>query len=168
MPVQVAGGIRSLETVASWLESGADRVVLGTAALRDPHFAQEAVRRHGSSIVVSVDAREGYVAAEGWREETNQRAGDLLQRFAALGVRRFVYTDIAVDGTLEGPNYDAVADAVETIDQPIIAAGGVGTADHLVRLAALGVEGAIVGRALYDGSLTLAQAFSALAEPLEG
>ncbi len=161
LPVEVAGGVRDLDAVASWLEAGADRVVLGTAAVRDPDLAAEACRRHGEHIVVSIDARDGIVAAEGWLEATEQRAEDLLRRLAALGVPRFVYTDIARDGTLTSPNFEAVEALVKATTAPVIAAGGVAEVAHLVRLAELGAEGAIVGLALYDGRVNLAEALAA-------
>ncbi len=162
LPVQVAGGVRDLEAIDAWLASGADRVVLGTAAARDPELAAEACRRHGERIVVSIDARDGLVAIEGWRQSTSQRATDLLQELSELGVRRFVYTDIARDGALTSPNYDAIAEMVAATDAPVIAAGGVAEAAHLVRLAELGAEAAIVGMALYDGRLSLPDALAAL------
>ena len=164
VPVQVGGGVRDLDAVERWLAAGADRVVLGTAAVRDPSFAAEACRRHGERIVVSVDGRDGFFAAEGWRETTDQRVEDLLRRFADLGVQRFVYTDIARDGTLTSPNFEAVEALVRTAPPgvSIIASGGVAEAAHLVRLAELGVEGAIVGRALYEGTLLLPEALAAV------
>ena len=162
IPVQVAGGVRDLDAVERWLAAGADRVVLGTAAVRDPTLAQEAARRHGERIAVSVDGRDGLFAAEGWREQTDQRVDDLLRRFVELGVQRFIYTDIGVDGTLTAPNYEAVAALVRATPAPLIAAGGVAEVAHLVRLAGLGVEGAIVGRALYEGRVSLPEALAAV------
>lgn len=163
VPVQVAGGVRDLDAIDTWLAAGADRVVLGTAAARDPDMAAEACRRHGERIVVSIDARDGLAAVEGWRESTSQRAADLLRELSELGVRRFVYTDIARDGKLTSPNYDAIAEMVAATDAPVIAAGGVAEVAHLVRLAELGVEAAIVGMALYDGRLSLPDALAAVA-----
>ena len=162
IPVQVAGGVRDLDAVERWLAAGADRVVLGTAAVRDPGLAQEAARRHGERIAVSVDGRDGLFAAQGWREQTDQRVEDLLRRFVELGVQRFIYTDIGVDGTLTAPNYEAVAALVRATPARLIAAGGVAEVAHLVRLAALGVEGAIVGRALYEGRVSLPEALAAV------
>ena len=164
VPVQVAGGVRDLDAVERWLAAGAGRVVLGTAAVRDPALAQEATRRHGERIVVSIDGRGGLFAAEGWREQTDQRVEDLLRRFFDLGIRRFIYTDIAVDGTLTAPNYDAVAALVQATPAKLIAAGGVAEVAHLVRLAELGVEGAIVGRALYEGRVRLPEALAAVGD----
>lgn len=160
--VEVAGGIRDLDAVDSWLTAGADRVVLGTAAVRDPDLAAEAARRHGEHIVVSIDARDGIVATDGWRETTEVQAGELLVRLAALGVPRFVYTDIGRDGMLGSPNFEAVEAMVAATDAPIIAAGGVGKVEHLVRLGEAGAEGAIVGLALYDGRLQLSDALAAV------
>ena len=163
LPVQVAGGVRDLDAIDGWLAAGADRVVLGTAAVRDADFVTEVCRRYGERIVVSIDARDGLVAVEGWREATERRADDLLRDLAGLGVRRFVYTDIARDGTLSAPNFDAVETLVRAAPAAIIASGGVAEVAHLVRLAELGVEGAIVGLALYDGRLRLADAQAAVA-----
>ena len=162
LPVQVAGGIRDLAAIEGWLEAGADRVVLGTAAVRDPKFAAEAARRHGERVLVSIDARDGVVATDGWRQSTDLQAEELLRRLAALGVRRFAYTDIGRDGTLGSPNFEAVETMVAATDAPIIAAGGVAEVAHVVRLAELGAEGVIVGMALSDGRLRLPEALAAV------
>jgi phosphoribosylformimino-5-aminoimidazole carboxamide ribotide isomerase len=162
LPVQIGGGVRDLDAVDGWLSAGADRVVLGTAAIRDPDLAAEACRRHGKHIVVSIDAREGVVVAEGWRETTGERAETLLRRLADAGVGRFVYTDVARDGMLTSPNFEAVEALVAASKAPIVAAGGVAEVAHLARLAELGVEGAIVGRALYDGRVNLKEALAAV------
>lgn len=162
VPVQVAGGIRALAAIEGWLEAGADRVVLGTAAVRDPEFAAEAARRHGERVLVSIDARDGVVATDGWRQSTDLQAEELLRRLAALGVKRFAYTDIGRDGTLGSPNFEAVETMVAATDAPIIAAGGVAEVAHVVRLAELGAEGVIVGMALSDGRLRLPEALAAV------
>lgn len=162
VPVQVAGGVRSLETIQTWLDTGADRVILGTAAARDPQFAGEAARLHGDRIVVSIDAREGVVAIEGWEEETQLQADALLKTLTDLGVPRFVYTDINRDAMLDSPNYEMVEKMVATTDRPVIAAGGVADVENLVRLGEIGVEGAIVGLALYDGRVKLPDALAAV------
>ena len=163
VPVQVAGGVRDIDAVERWLTAGADRVILGTAAIRDPSLAAEACRRYGERIVVSIDARDGIAAVQGWTESSGQRADDLLQRFSDLGVKRFVYTDIGVDGTLTTPNYAALEALLATTSAAIISAGGIAAVKHLVRLAEIGAEGAIVGRALYDGGLDLSEALAAVA-----
>jgi len=162
LPVEVGGGVRDLDAIEGWLTAGADRVVLGTAATRDPDLAAEACRRHGERIVVSIDARDGIVAAEGWRETTGERAEGLLRRLVDAGIGRFVYTDIARDGMLTSPNFEAIEALAGVSDAAIIAAGGVAEVAHLVRLAELDIEGAIVGRALYDGGVDLKEALAAV------
>jgi phosphoribosylformimino-5-aminoimidazole carboxamide ribotide isomerase len=162
VPVQVAGGVRDLDAVERWLAAGAARVVLGSAVARDPQLAAEASKRYGERILVSIDARDGLVAADGWLESTGARADELLRELAALGVPRFVYTDITRDGTLTAPNFEVIEALVSAVEAPLIAAGGVAAVAHLVRLAALGVEGAIVGRALYDGAVRLPEALAAV------
>ncbi len=167
-PVQVGGGVRDLAVVERWLAAGADRVVLGawlaieTGAVKQPNLVAEACRRHGERIVVSIDARDGVVATGGWRETTGERAEEVLQGLAELGVQRFVYTDISRDGTLTSPNFETIEALVEATQAAIIASGGVAELAHLVRLAGLGVEGAIVGRALYDGRVDLREALAAI------
>ena len=164
IPVQVSGGVRTLDAVETWIQAGASRVVLGTAVVREPELAAEAVRRHGGErIVVSVDAKDGLVATDGWTSTTEVRAEELIQRLAGLGVRRFVYTDILRDGTLTSPNYEAIEALLKSTDAALIAAGGVAEVAHLVRLAELGAEGVIVGRALYDGRVDLPEALAAVA-----
>lgn len=163
VPVQVAGGVRDLAAVEGWIAAGAGRVVLGTAAVRDPELAAEAARRHGERIAVAIDVRDGMVAVEGWRETTSEQAEVLLQKLAALGVPRFIYTDISRDAMLEEPNYESIAAMIAATDAPIIAAGGVAEVAQLARLAEIGVEGAIVGMALYDGRVGLPDALAAVA-----
>ena len=163
VPFQAGGGIRDLDAARQLLELGASRVVLGTAAVESPGLVTQALERFGAeAVVVSVDARAGRVAIRGWQEGSEVDALDLLDRMAALGVKRFVYTDIAHDGTLTQPNFPAVAEAVARTGCPIIAAGGISSVDHLLRLAELGAEGAIVGTALYTGAIDLPQALRAL------
>jgi phosphoribosylformimino-5-aminoimidazole carboxamide ribotide isomerase len=163
VPVQVAGGVRTLGAIETWLAAGADRVVLGTAVVRDPGLVEEAARLHGDRVVVSIDARDGLFAADGWREVTDQRADDLLRRFAGLGVQRFVFTDIAVDGTLSAPNFEAIEMMVRATPAKVIASGGIADVAHLTRLAQIGADGAILGRALYDGQVDLSEALRAAA-----
>lgn len=159
VPVQVGGGVREMGSI-EWLlgEAEADRAILGTAAVRDRRLVEEACGRYGERIVVGVDAREGVVAVEGWQETTEVSAEELMVELAALGVRRFVYTDIARDGTLTEPNFAAYESAVGAVPAAIIASGGVASVEHLRRLASIGVEGAIAGRALYDGRVELEEA----------
>ncbi|MFN3974723.1 MAG: 1-(5-phosphoribosyl)-5-[(5-phosphoribosylamino)methylideneamino]imidazole-4-carboxamide isomerase [Dehalococcoidia bacterium] len=159
IPVQVGGGIRSLHIASELLGMGVQRVVLGTLAVERPSLVQRVLQRFGAeAVVVSLDARGGRIAIKGWREETPLSPWDLLQRMADLGVRRFIYTDILRDGTLTEPNFEAIAQLVERSPFPITVSGGICTVEHLVRLARLGVEGAIVGRALYTGAIDLPKA----------
>ena len=163
IPVQVGGGIRSLETVREFIEAGADRVVLGTAAVRDPHMVEEICRSVGSErVIVAADARNGKVAVEGWREGTSVKAADLIADMEKLGVVRFLYTDISRDGAMTQPNFRAYRELVASTQGAVIASGGVSSLDHLHRLAEIGAEGAILGSALYRGALELSQAVSAM------
>jgi phosphoribosylformimino-5-aminoimidazole carboxamide ribotide isomerase len=164
VPVQVAGGVRKIDDVDAWTTAGADRVVLGTAALRDEGLVREACRRYGERIVVSLDARDGILKAQGWTESTGERAEDALRRLEALGVRRFVFTDIGRDATLTSPNLEAIGALLSITKAALIASGGVASVEHIARLAELGVEGVIVGMALYDGRLRLPDALAAARE----
>ena len=162
IPVQVGGGIRSQQTAETLLDMGADRVVLGTAAVQDPKLIKRLCRHLGSDrVVVSVDARDGQVAIRGWTEGTSQSVTDLVRSMEELGARRFLYTDISRDGTLTEPNFDAVQGLVDCTSQPVLASGGVSSTEHVSRLAAIGVEGAILGRALYTGDVDLSAAIEA-------
>ncbi|MCG8588108.1 MAG: 1-(5-phosphoribosyl)-5-[(5-phosphoribosylamino)methylideneamino]imidazole-4-carboxamide isomerase [Proteobacteria bacterium] len=161
VPVQLGGGIRSLAHVEASLEVGVDRVILGTVALRDPALVREAAARHAGRIVVGLDARDGRVAVEGWLETSDAAVVDVAKRFEDAGVAAIVYTDIARDGTLTGPNFESTAALADAIAIPVILSGGVSSDDDLVAAAALaprGVAGAIVGRALYTGAVDLARA----------
>lgn len=164
VPVQLGGGIRSAKAAAELLELGVDRVIFGTAALEAPEEVAEAVRTHGAErIIVSVDARGGLVASRGWTEGSGIPAVDLIEGMAELGVRRFIYTDIARDGTLGHPNFTAVRGIVEAVPYPVLAAGGIAGIDDLVELARLGVEGAVTGLAIYTGAIDLKEAIDAVA-----
>lgn len=164
IPVQVGGGLRDAAAVATALELGVARAILGTSAVQQPELVAELATRYGAAIVVGVDARDGKVATSGWTATTTVLATDLVARLAELGVQRFIYTDIARDGTLTEPNYDATQALVRPGGPAIIASGGVGRIAHLQRLATLGVEAAIVGRALYTGDVLLPDALAALQE----
>ncbi|MBI4307979.1 MAG: 1-(5-phosphoribosyl)-5-[(5-phosphoribosylamino)methylideneamino]imidazole-4-carboxamide isomerase [Chloroflexi bacterium] len=158
--LQVGGGIRTLETIEKLLGIGVRRVVLGTTAIEDPALLEEACQLYGSAIVVSIDARMGMVAVRGWQEALPVTAIDLARGLVKLGVQRLVYTDISRDGTLSGPNLVAIADLARQVSVSIIASGGVGTLEDIRNLAELGVEGIIVGRALYTGAVDLAEAIA--------
>lgn len=166
VPVQYGGGLRDLSAIDAALDSGAWRAVIGTAAFRDRALVDETVARHGDRIVVSADARDGRIAAQGWTEATDLAATDAVGTLSAAGVRTFVYTDIARDGMLSGPDIDGLrAIAAAASDANVIASGGIGELDHLRQLALLGLinlEGAIAGKALYEARFTIAEALDAL------
>ncbi|CAI8049809.1 1-(5-phosphoribosyl)-5-[(5-phosphoribosylamino)methylideneamino] imidazole-4-carboxamide isomerase [Geodia barretti] len=164
IPVQVGGGIRSADTARAWLDAGVDRVVIGTAAVRNPNMVAAVCRNHGSErVVVSVDARDGMVALQGWTEASEVNVLELAHRMTDLGVGRLLYTDIARDGMLAGPDLDTNASLVKETDMAILASGGVSSVEDVRRLVPTGVEGVIVGRALYTGAVDLAEAVSAVA-----
>ncbi len=156
--IQLGGGIRNMEVLETWLARGVQRVVLGTAAVEDPDFLQEALQRFGESVVVGIDARDGRVAASGWKRTTEVDAIALVEQVKGFGARRIIYTDISRDGMLSGPNLESVRQVVSSTKVPVIASGGVSTIEHLKSLRELGVEGAIVGRALYTGDVNLREA----------
>jgi len=158
VPLQLGGGLRSIDAIAQAFDLGVARVIIGTAAIEDQTLVQEACRRFGNLIIVGIDARDGYVATRGWKEGTTVTAIELAWRMTHVGVGRFIYTDIARDGTLTEPNFDAIAELVKQVEVPVIAAGGISSIEHLERLSQIEVEGAIVGRALYTGNIDLKRA----------
>jgi phosphoribosylformimino-5-aminoimidazole carboxamide ribotide isomerase len=158
IPVQLGGGLRDQASVASALRLGVDRVILGTAAVRDPQLIVKLVQQYGPQVVVGVDARDGWVAAQGWTETSHIKADDLVRRMGALGVRSIIYTDIGRDGTLAGPDVAGVAELVQPDGPEVIASGGVANIEHLSALAKTGAAGVIIGRALYTGAINLAEA----------
>ena len=153
IPVQMGGGMRDEKSIASALEAGVSRVVIGTRAAQDPEFVQRAAREFGGErIAVGIDARDGKVAVKGWAETTSIEATALARQLAGFGIGALIYTDIATDGMLRGPNLEATASMVRTASCPVIASGGVSSADDLAVLARIeGLSGAIVGKALFDG-----------------
>jgi phosphoribosylformimino-5-aminoimidazole carboxamide ribotide isomerase len=162
VPVQIGGGLRDEPAVLAALGLGVARVVLGTAAVQQPDLIERLVARYGDEIAVGVDARNGIVATAGWTEQSQVTALDLVAHMATLGVRRVIYTDISRDGTLSEPNYAATGALVRPGGPMIIASGGVGKLEHLRQLAEIGVEAAIVGKALYTGDIHLAEAIEML------
>jgi phosphoribosylformimino-5-aminoimidazole carboxamide ribotide isomerase len=165
--VQVGGGIRSLAAVERYLDVGVGKVVLGTAAIRDPAFVSEALQRYPQRVILAVDARNGWVATDGWQDTSGVRASDVVRQFAQAGIAAVLYTDIDRDGTGVGPNVSATAELAREGGAPVIASGGVGSLDHIRALAGAGagIVGAIVGRALHDKRFTLAEAVAAAAQP---
>jgi phosphoribosylformimino-5-aminoimidazole carboxamide ribotide isomerase len=159
--VQLGGGIRTPEAVAGWFDLGVARVVIGTAAVKDPQFVRAMAREWENGIVVAVDARDGMVATEGWAEVSDVPVGEMARRFEDAGVAALLFTDIGRDGLLKGCNIEATVDLARQTDLPVIASGGVKGLDD-IRMLALhageGIEGVITGRALYDGRLDLATA----------
>ncbi len=165
IPVQVGGGLRTLEGVDEALAWGIDRVILGTIALRDPELVKRAAAKHPGRIVVGIDARDGKVAVEGWTEGSEIGAAELGRRFEDAGVAAIVYTDIARDGMLTGPNLEATARLADALTIPVIVSGGVAKNDDVIasaRLAGRNVCGVIVGRAIYTGGVELGAALRAL------
>ena len=162
VPVEVSGGMRRLEHIAGAMEYGAARVQLGSAAVKDPALVKSAVAEFGDAIVVSIDAREGMVQTDGWLEASSVRAVDLAEAMDDSGVGRLMFTDIGRDGMLSEPNYAAYEELLAAVSCPVVASGGVSKVAHLVRLAALGCEGSIVGKALYEGNFSLPAALAAV------
>ena len=161
--VQLGGGIRTRKDVEGWFDAGVSRVVMGSAALKDPEFVKDMARTFEGGVVVAVDAKDGYVATEGWAEVSDVPVVDLARRFEDAGVAALLFTDIGRDGLLKGVNLDATVDLARQVDIPVIASGGVKGLDdiHVLSLHANdGIEGVITGRALYDGRLDLAAALA--------
>ena len=166
VPVQLGGGIRDMRTVEGWLEKGVTRVILGTAAVRDPEFVKAAAKAHAGRIVVGLDARDGRVAVEGWAETSDLAAVDIARRFEDAGVAAIIYTDIARDGLLKGLNLDATVALAEAVALPVIASGGLASLadiEALLSPRAAKLEGAVTGRALYDGRLDPREALALVA-----
>ncbi|KIC43248.1 1-(5-phosphoribosyl)-5-[(5-phosphoribosylamino)methylideneamino] imidazole-4-carboxamide isomerase [Ruegeria sp. ANG-R] len=164
VPAQLGGGIRDMATIETWIEKGLARVILGTVAVEDPDLVREAAKAFPGKVAVGIDARNGMVATKGWAEETNVQVTDLARSFEDAGVAAIIYTDINRDGAMQGPNIEATAALAQAVSIPVIASGGVSSLDDLIALRDCGVElnGAISGRALYDGAIDLKEAIRAL------
>ena len=164
IPCQLGGGIRDMATIEGWLSRGLARVILGTVAVENPDLVREAARAFPGQVAVGIDAREGRVATKGWAEETDVLVTDLARQFEDAGVAAIIYTDINRDGAMQGPNVEATAALARAVSIPVIASGGVSRLDDLIALRDCGakLDGAISGRALYDGKLDLAEAMSVL------
>jgi phosphoribosylformimino-5-aminoimidazole carboxamide ribotide isomerase len=161
IPIQLGGGIRSMETISTYLDLGVGRVILGTEAIRNPSLVEQACKAFPNRIMVGIDARKGMVAIEGWTQTTEQKAVEMAKGIEGPGLAGIIFTDINKDGMQTGPNIEATKRMAESVSTPIIASGGVGDINDikaLARLEPLGVVGIITGRALYDGRLDLKQA----------
>lgn len=159
--VEVGGGIRSLQTVEDYLMQGIARVILGSAALRDPEFVKTAAEKYGDRIAVGIDAREGMVATEGWLETSSIHYLELAKRMEQAGIATLIFTDIAKDGMQQGPNLEALAALERGVSCRVIASGGVSTLEDIRALKEIGLYGAICGKALYSGALNLGEALAA-------
>ena len=164
VPAQLGGGIRDMATIEGWLDKGLARVILGTVAVENPDLVREAARAFPGKVAVGIDARNGMVATKGWAEETNVDATDLARSFEDAGVAAIIYTDIQRDGAMQGPNVEATAALARAVSIPVIASGGVSSIADLVALRDCGasLDGAISGRALYDGAIDLKEALAVL------
>ncbi|MEM7522439.1 MAG: 1-(5-phosphoribosyl)-5-[(5-phosphoribosylamino)methylideneamino]imidazole-4-carboxamide isomerase [Pseudomonadota bacterium] len=168
VPVQLGGGVRNLDTVSAWIDRGVARVILGTAAVKDPDLLRAAAEKHPGKIALGLDARGGRVAVSGWAEDSGLEAVAFAERFDDLGLAAVIFTDVDRDGALEGPNLASTQALARRLKTPIIASGGVSSLDDLKKIKALaadGVAGAISGRAIYDGRIALADALAVFAEP---
>jgi phosphoribosylformimino-5-aminoimidazole carboxamide ribotide isomerase len=168
IPVQIGGGVRNLESVAYWLDAGATRVILGTAAVRDPAFVREAAREYPERIAVGIDAREGRVAVAGWAEQTELDAIELARKFEGAGIAALIVTDIGRDGLKKGVNVDFTGAMADAVSIPVIASGGVRDVNDIHALRerrGRAIHGAILGRALYDGDIRPDEALAAAAGP---
>lgn len=155
VPVQVGGGIRSIETVREYIKAGASRVVIGTAALEDEEFLKEALKNFQANIVIGIDARNEKVAVRGWETETEVDYIEFAKKMEELGAKTIVFTDISKDGTMQGPNLDQLQKINEAVDCTIVASGGIRNQADLDAVAAIGIEEAIVGKAMYEGTVKL-------------
>jgi phosphoribosylformimino-5-aminoimidazole carboxamide ribotide isomerase len=156
--IQIGGGIRSEEDIVHYLDNGVDRVIIGSIAVSKPEFTIEMIKKYGGKIAVGIDAKNGYVATHGWLDTSELKAVDLGKRFAEAGAETFIFTDIATDGTLAGPNLAAVCEMAEVTGKNVIASGGVSSLADLKAIAKNGISGAIVGKALYENRFTLKEA----------
>lgn len=161
VPIEVGGGIRTMEAVEKYLSGGVQRVIIGTSALNSPEFVEEAVLKYGGRIAVGIDAKDSMVAVNGWEEVSRTSALELATSMEKIGVEHIIYTDIATDGMLKGPNLGAMEEMVSSVKTNIIASGGVTSLEDVVALKDVGVEGAIIGKALYTDRISLEEAIAA-------
>jgi phosphoribosylformimino-5-aminoimidazole carboxamide ribotide isomerase len=160
LEVELGGGIRRQEVVEQLIKLGVKRVILGTVAVEQRELTRQILRKYGDAIVVGIDARDSYVTTHGWHKISGTTVFELSRMMAAIGARRIIYTDVKRDGTLTEPNFETTSELVRILNIPVIASGGISSIEHLRKLAKLGVEGAIIGRALYTGAIDLAEALA--------
>lgn len=160
IPVELGGGIRNIETIDSLLEAGISRVILGTAALKNPRFVKEAVKKYGEKIVVGIDAKNGKVAVDGWVNVSEVDYIDFAKQMEDIGVSTIIFTDISRDGTLEGPNLEQLGNIKESVTCDIIASGGIKNLQDLKNISEMGIYGAITGKAIYSGTINLEEAIN--------
>jgi len=160
LEVELGGGIRRSDVVEQLIKLGVKRVILGTVAVEQIELTKRIIKKFGEAIVVGIDARDSYVTTHGWLKISTMTVLDLSQAMAAIGARRIIYTDVKRDGTLTEPNYDTTAELVRKLNIPVVASGGVSSIEHIRKLAALGVEGVIIGKALYTGDIDLKEALA--------
>ena len=155
IPLQIGGGIRDTNGVKTFLDLGVSQVIIGTAALKNPSWIREIIETFGKSIVVSIDAINGFIATDGWESVSKVKALDYIKELESYGLNRIVYTDIQKDGMLSGPNFQMYEELLQSVSLEVIASGGITTLDDIKKLKAMGLYGAIIGKALYDGALDL-------------
>ncbi len=161
-PIQVGGGVRSMEAIESLIKINVDRIILGTIAVEKPAMVKDACHRFGEMIVGGIDVRDGRVAINGWQQQTELELLEYARGLAKLGVQRFIFTDISRDGTLTEPNFTQTFELIENVGLPVIASGGISTLSHLKLMEKIGAEGVIIGKALYTGNINLEQALAAV------
>jgi phosphoribosylformimino-5-aminoimidazole carboxamide ribotide isomerase len=161
-PIQVGGGVRSMEAIEQLLKINVDRIILGTVVVENPKLVEEACHRFGEIIIAGIDARDGQIATRGWQQQTELKVIDYAHYLGQLGVKRFIFTDISRDGTLTEPSFTQTFELIDSVRLPVIASGGITKLTHLRILDKLGAEGAIVGKALYTGDINLKQALAAV------
>ena len=167
LEIQIGGGIRSIETVEAYLEAGVNYVIIGTMAVKRPEFVTQLCSEFPGNVIIGLDAKDGMVATHGWEEESEHEAIDLARRFEDQGVAAIVYTDISRDGMMQGVNVEATRKLAKSIDVPVIASGGVTDLDCIIKLNEVrdaGIEGVIIGRALYEGTISLSEAMACIAQ----
>ena len=161
IPVQIGGGIRTANTIESYIQNGINRVILGTAAIKDIDFTKAAIEKYGDKIVIGIDAKDGFAAVEGWMEVSDRSAVDFAKQVERWGAKTIIYTDISKDGMLSGPNFEAMEQMANSVSCDVIASGGVSSIEDIEKLKTCGVEGAIVGKALYVNKINISEAIIA-------